>query len=171
MNGKHEKKLRSIVRKHVQQTPHVDACIKAAIEDIRKDKAVFEALLTELVETAIRHIVHDIRGSVRSALKFSHPRAFDADSLAPVRHVAIRSFLDSMFFGDRALGDYRGDELPAIAASEREQARGHEMNAAFLEAVAKQVGSALVRKKMTDEQVAALFDKVHATFTKARKAG
>lgn len=111
----------------------VETAIAVAIEAVRCLDD-FDDAVTVLVNHAVQGLVYDARSSLTAAV--SRQAAYTgAPKVNVARSAAVNRVAMSVYnhaIGGTRLGDLRGEELDAIAATEREIAKGHNFNAELL---------------------------------------
>jgi hypothetical protein len=149
-----QEKVRACVVAALEEKRDIDSAIEYALRSIRKqglDDEMTDHIVRDFATSEVQRRAHDIRQGHKAVV--TSKRTIDN---AVAYGVAVGILESWMVMGVR-MADAKRDDLLAAAESERNSARGHLVNAAFYESVAKKLGNGkTVSEVLTAEQVSAM---------------
>jgi hypothetical protein len=148
----------------------IEAAVEEAVLAVR-GLPEYPELVDGLVRHSVQQAVYDARHVSNVRIKrqsgyYGKEAKVVSGASESVREVYKSVYLYSI--GATTLGRLRGEELPALAESERSVARGHEFNAELCAKLAGMVPKdRTVEETVPEKKLAALFDRLKRRFAEA----
>lgn len=159
----------SVVRIVKEETSrHPNDIPQAVIATERRIRQLpeFNAIVSELITSAVRDLIYDERHTANVRIKngsgYYAERPASNGTGSPAVNAAYESVL-TYYIAGRQLGELLGEELAGIAEGERGKAAGHTFNAELLDYLGPRVAAGRkVRDVFTDRQLRKQFNRIYA---------